>query len=297
MTLSFAKCLNIGLFLCVSVTLMAQKPTFFLAPKWSKGDARRFELTKGKHIIKNKAETTENESRQTVTVSVVEASAKGFVMSARYENTLNSPDAIDVRYALSVQGEFQGIVNMPNVKESFNNLFDNLTTKASTTPSVLQTIDGLRQFMTSDSYITNQVFQELALVHQFYNNRFTVDSLERYETQLPNTLNPNGDLIRAKATLLAKKEGDIAYIRHTVEPDMGFLNQQAKHLINRMTAAPSSKLSVNTPPVLVTDAALYDEDFCSFNVDTGWLAAFQRKRTILEGDVKTVEFVLMKEIH
>ena len=297
MTLSFAKCLNIGLCLCVSVTLIAQKPTFFLAPKWSKGDARRFELTKGKHIVKNKTETTENESRQTVTVSVVEASAKGFLMSARYENTLNSPDAIDVRYVLSVQGEFQGIVNMPTVKESFNNLFDNLTAKASTTPSVLQTIDELRQFMTSDSYITNQVFQELALVHQFYNNLFTVDSLERYETQLPNTLNPNGDLIRAKATLLAKKEGDIGYIRHTVEPDMGFLNQQAKHLINRMTAAPSSKLSVNTPPVSLTDAALYDEDFCSFNVDTGWLAAFQRKRTILEGDVKTVEFVLMKEIH
>ena len=297
MTLSFAKCLSIGLCLCVSVTLIAQKPTFFLTPKWSKGDARRFELTKGKHIVKNKTETTENESRQTVTVTVVEASVKGFVMSARYENTLNSPDAIDVRYVLSVQGEFQGIVNMPTVKESFNNLFDNLTAKASTTPSVLQTIEGLRQFMTSDSYITNHVFQELALVHQFYNNRFTVDSLEHYETQLPNTLNPNGDLIRAKATLLAKKEGDIAYIRHTVEPDMGFLNQQAKHLINRMTAAPSSKLSVNTPSVLLTDAALYDEDFCSFNVHTGWLAAFQRKRTILEGDVKTVEFVLMKEIH
>lgn len=286
------KTIGLFFFLFLTITLAAQNSTFFLAPKWVKGDTRRFELKKGKQIFKNKTESIENESRQTVTMTVIEATAKGYILSARYENTFNSSEALVVRYAVGQNGNFQGILNLPEVRQSFNNIFNNLATTSN--PSVSRTVDEIRQFMTSDSYLTNNVFQELAQIHQFYNNSFTVDLLEKYDTELPNTLN-SGELIRAHATLLAKREGNLAYIRHTVQPDMTMINQQAKHLMNRMGNSSSSKKSVQTTDVLPIEVSIFDENFCSFNLSTGWISAFQRKRTILEGDVKTVEFVLLSE--
>ncbi len=305
MTRKLLKTINFLFFLSFSIPLFAQNATFFLSPKWQIGEKRQFELTKGKRISKNGIETTENESRQTVTMRVVAASTKGYIVSARYDNAFKDKSPIEVRYAIGQNGDFQTIVNLSEVRQSFDNVFESLTANTQTAPSptnrdastVKHTMNEMRQFMTSDSYITNVVFQELGLIHQFYNNGFTVDSLERYSTQLPNVLNPSGALIEAQATLLARREGDIGYIRHTVEPDLTVINQEAQRFVNRVRSNNSSKLAVQTPPsVATTEVALSDENFCSFDLKTGWLAAFQRKRTILEGDVKTVEFVYLKMI-
>jgi hypothetical protein len=301
MFLSFQRTVSVLFFLCFSISIFAQNASFFLSPKWQKGASHRFELTKGKQIFQNNKESIENESRQIVTMSVVEATAKGYIMSARYENTLNSPDPIDVRYTIGQNGDFQGIINIREVQRSFYTLFDNLTAVAASNPSVAKSVGEMRQFMTSDNYITNNVFQELVLIHQFYNNRFTVDSLERYQTQLPNLFNPTGKPIIANATLLAKREGGFAFIKHTVEPDINAIKQQAAQYINHINSSNSSKLAVHDTPLsslneAILEEKIFDEDFCSFDLTTGWIAAFQRKRTILEGDVKTVEFVFLKEM-
>ena len=297
---SLLKPLSILLVFALSLPVFAQKASFFLAPKGQKGETRRFELTKGKQVFRDNKESIENENRQIVTMSVVEKTPKGAVMSARYENTFGSPEAIDVRYAIGQTGDFQGIINMREVQQSFYRIFDNLTAVAAANPTVSKSVGEMRQFMTSENYLTNSVFQELVLIHQFYNNAFTVDSLENYETELPNLFNPKGAPIRAHATLLAKQEGVFAYLRHTVEPDLNVIKQQANHYMNVMNGLSSSKLSVNTSAVspiyeAVSNDALFDEDFCSFNLKTGWIVTFQRKRTILEGDVKTVEFMFLKE--
>lgn len=302
MNFSFTKSLCILLVLSLSIPIFAQKASFYLVPKWEKGESHRFELSKGKQIFRGTQQSIENESRQIVTMKVIEKTAKGFTLSARYENTFGSSEPIDVRYAIEQNGDFQGIINMREVQQSFYHIFDNLTAVAAANPSVSKSVGEMRQFMTSDSYLTNSVFQELVLIHQFYNNAFTVDSLEKYETQLPNLFNPKGAPINAHATLLAKREGVLAYIRHTVEPDIAAIKQEATRYMNVMTGSSPSKLSAPTQAVSLLnepafDDYVFDEDFCSFNVTTGWIAAFQRKRTIIESDVKTVEFVFLKEIH
>ena len=300
MNLSFIKSLCFLFVFALSIPVFAQKASFFLAPKGQKGESRRFELSKGKQIFNSDKQSIENESRQMVTMTVVETTPKGAIMSARYENTFGSSETIDVHYAIGQNGDFQGIINMREVQQSFYRIFDNLTSVAAANPSVSKSVGEMRQFMTSDNYLTNSIFQELVLIHQFYNNVFTVDSLENYETELPNLFNPEGTPIRANATLLAKQEGVFAYLRHTVEPDLNVIKQQANHYMNVMNGLSSSKLSVNTSAVspiyeAVSNDALFDEDFCSFNLKTGWIVTFQRKRTILEGDVKTVEFMFLKE--
>ena len=300
MNLSFIKSLCFLFVFALSIPVFAQKASFFLAPKGQKGESRRFELSKGKQIFNSDKQSIENESRQMVTMTVVETTPKGAIMSARYENTFGSSETIDVRYAIGQNGDFQGIINMREVQQSFYRIFDNLTSVAAANPSVSKSVGEMRQFMTSDNYLTNSIFQELVLIHQFYNNAFTVDSLENYETALPNLFNPKGTPIRAHATLLAKQEGVFAYLWHTVEPDLNVIKQQANHYMNVMNGLSSSKLSVNTSAVspiyeAVSNDALFDEDFCSFNLKTGWIVTFQRKRTILEGDVKTVEFMFLKE--
>lgn len=301
MTFSFTKPLCILLVFAISIPIFAQKASFSLVPKWEKGEAHRFELSKGKQIFRGAQQSIENESHQIVTLKVIEKTPKGFTISARYENTFGSSEAIDVRYAIGQNGDFQGILNMREVQQSFYHIFDNLTAVAASNPSVSKSVGEMRQFMTSESYLTNSVFQELVLIHQFYNNTFTVDSLEKYETKLPNLFNPKGAPINAHATLLAKRDGALAYIRHTVEPDLAAIKQEATHYMNVISGSSPSKLSAPTQAVsllneAVFDDYLFDEDFCSFNLTTGWIAAFQRKRTIIESDVKTVEFVFLKEI-
>ena len=300
MNLSFIKSLCFLFVFALSIPVFAQKASFFLAPKGQKGESRRFELSKGKQIFNSNKQSIENESRQMVTMTVVETTPKGAIMSARYENTFGSSETIDVRYAIGQNGDFQGIINIREVQQSFYRIFDNLTSVAAANPSVSKSVGEMRQFMTSDNYLTNSIFQELVLIHQFYNNVFTVDSLENYETELPNLFNPEGTPIRANATLLAKQEGVFAYLRHTVEPDLNVIKQQANHYMNVMNGLSSSNLSVNTSAVspiyeAVSNDALFDEDFCSFNLKTGWIVTFQRKRTSLEGDIKTVEFMFLKE--
>ena len=300
MNLSFTKSLCFLFVFALSIPVFAQKASFFLAPKGQKGESRRFELSKGKQIFNSNKQSIENESRQMVTMTVVETTPKGAIMSARYENTFGSSETIDVHYAIGQNGDFQGIINMREVQQSFYRIFDNLTAVAAANPSVSKSVGEMRQFMTSENYLTNSVFQELVLIHQFYNNVFTVDSLENYETELPNLFNPQGAPIRAHATLLAKQEGVFAYLRHTVEPDLNVIKQQANHYTNVMNGLSSSKLSVNTSAIspiyeAISNDALFDEDFCSFNLKTGWIVVFQRKRTILEGNVKTVEFMFLKE--
>ncbi len=301
MNFSFTKSLFILFVFAVSMPVFAQKTSFSLVPKGQKGETRRFELTKGKEVFRGTQQSVENESRQMVTMTVLETTPKGAIISARYENTFGSPEPIDVRYAIGQNGDFQGIINMREVQQSFYHIFDNLTAVAAANPSVSKSVGEMRQFMTSDSYLTNSVFQELVLIHQFYNNTFTVDSLEKYETTLPNLFNPIGAPIRAHATLLAKRESPFAYILHTVEPDLAAIKKEATHYMNVISGSSPSKLSVNTQAVTLLNEAvfddyLFDEDFCSFNLTTGWIAAFQRKRTIIESDVKTVEFVVLKEI-
>ena len=296
MRLSFPKFLCNLLFFTLTFPVFAQKASFFLVPKWQKGEAHRFELTKGKQVFRGDQQYVENESHQILTMTVVDVTPKGYTLSARYENTFDSPEPINVRYAIGQNGEFQGIINMREVQQPFYHIFDDLTAVAAATPSVSKSVGEMRQFMTSENYITNSFFQELVLIHQFYNNTFTVDSLENYETALPNLFNPAGDPILAHATLLAKYEGPFAYIRHTVEPDLTTIKQEAKHYVNIINGTSPSKLSVNTTALspineAISDEYLFDEDFCSFNTTTGWISAFQRKRTIIERDMKTVEFV------
>ena len=109
MNFSFTKSLFIFLVFAVSMPVFGQKASFYLVTKGQKGETRRFELTKGKQIFRGTQQSVENESRQIVTMTVLETSPKGAIISARYENTFGSPEPIDVRYAIGQNGDFQGI--------------------------------------------------------------------------------------------------------------------------------------------------------------------------------------------
>ena len=111
MNFSFTKSLFIFLVFAVSMPVFAQKSSFSLVPKGQKGESRRFELTKGKQIFRGTKQSIENESHQILTMTVLETTPKGSIISARYENTFGSPEPIKVRYAIGQNGDFQSIIN------------------------------------------------------------------------------------------------------------------------------------------------------------------------------------------
>ena len=76
MRLSFPKFLCNLLFFTLTFPVFAQKASFFLVPKWQKGEAHRFELTKGKQVFRGDQQYVENESHQILTMTVVDVTPK-----------------------------------------------------------------------------------------------------------------------------------------------------------------------------------------------------------------------------
>jgi hypothetical protein len=294
------------LLVCFLPFCSGQNVHFFLKPNWTKGETRHFELTKGKHIRDGKDLKEKTETRQILTLTVLDKTPRAYLLSAKYQDATatqtENTKPLEVRYWIPESGDFQQIINFPEIQSALKPTLDSLVAAAAATPSVARTIGELRRHMTSESYLTQAFFQELPLLHQYYGNTFTVDSLENYMTELPNLLNPMEAPILAKASLMAKTDNlGYAYIRHIIEPDLKIIQRLSEQYKDRMSAGSSRAINSQSAVIGAAgqngksfDLSIRDENLIAFDLETGWLEAFQRQRKVLENTLNTLEFVTLK---
>ena len=277
-----------------------------LKTTWKKGQSYQYELVKGKINYFEGKEDSRSESRQTVTLTVKEISPQGYFMEAVYNSAAYLlPDEIKqfkgidklvekyretkVRYAISPTGEFLGILNGREIQTMLLDLFEIIEKSAVKNEMSAIVIANMRCNMTSEVAITEGMFQELRLLHQFYGNEYAPDAFQEYDTELANMLEPQGKPIPAQASLkVSWLEDKYCFVEHTLAPN--------EAIMKKLTFDYFKKMSQGTTEVQNTEGVslkVHDEGKYAFHQPTGWLVELYKTRTIDFETEKTVEYVKM----
>jgi hypothetical protein len=292
-----------SLFSQANYEAMAKMP---LRTFWKKGEGYTYELTKGKITYYQDEEETKTQNRQLVKLTVLEVASKGFLMEADYGSgayflpeELKKINGIDdlvekykhfkVQYAINEAGEFLKLGNLDQTREMLLDFYKAVYQKLEKTELTERVMQNLFTQMTSETYITEGVFAELRLLHQFYGNEFAAESHNEYDTELANMLEPLGKPIPARASLNTSLcEGGYMEIEHNLTPNTKIMKQLTFDYLKKMSN--NTIHSENTEGV---DMTVTDYGQFIYHLRSGWLTEFFKKRTVTLGEEKTLDYVKM----
>ena len=304
---------KILIFIILASSLSAQAPykamaKIPLSTVWKKGESYQYELVKGKINYFEGKEDSRNEMRQTVTLSVEEASTKGFIIEATYNSAayflpeelkevqgisqlVEKYRQIKVRYGISATGQFLRILNGREIQTMLLDLFETLENEKTllTNDAVKEVFSNMQCQMTSEVYITEGLFQELRLLHQFYGHEYLSDNFQEYDTELANMLEPQGKPIPAKASLKVSWQDDkYCLVEHTLSPDETIMKKLTFDYFNKMSNGTVEAQNTEGSTLKVLDEGKY-----AFHQRSGWLVELYKTRTIDFETERTVEFIKM----
>jgi hypothetical protein len=290
-----------------------------LSTVWKKGESYQYELIKGKINYFEGKEDSRSEMRQTVTLSVEEASTKGFIMQATYNSAayflpeqlkelkgmgelIEKYSQVKVRYGISAKGEFLRILNGSEIQKMMLDLLDVIENAQSLTfnEAAKEVFLNMQCQMTSEVYITEGLFQELRLLHQFYGNEYISDNFQEYDTELANMLEPQGKPIPAKASLKVSWQDDkYCLVEHTLAPDEKIMKKLSFDYFSKMSGGTMEVQNIESqrnPDSIGTEGGslkVLDEGKYAFHQRSGWLVELYKTRTIDFDLERTVEYVKM----
>lgn len=278
-----------------------------LKTSWKKGESYQYELKKGKITYINAQEDSRTENRQLVTLSVLDAHSQGYVIEAEYNSAayflpedvkgikginqlVDKYNQVKVRYAINPYGEFQGILNGKDLQKMLVDLFDAVSASRQLSEMESTVLTNMRCQMTSEAYITEGVFQELKLLHQFYGNEYNHDIKQEYNTELANMLFPGGSPIPARASLkVSLKDDKFCLLEHTLVPDAKTMKKLTFDYFSKM-----SNGAWKAENAEALDMKVLDNGSFAYHLRSGWLVEMLKKRTTTLDNEKTVEYVSMK---
>ncbi len=295
----------------LSTSISAQAPykamaKIPLSTVWKKGESYQYELVKGKINYFEGQEDSRSEMRQTVTLSVEEASTKGFIIEAAYNSAAYFlPDElkewkgikdlvekyrqVKVRYGISASGEYIGIFNGREIQTMLLDLLETIEKAIPQNDVTEKVLASMQCQMTSEVYITEGLFQELRLLHQFYGNEYVSNDFQTYNTELANMLEPQGKPIPAKASLKVSWQDDkYCLVEHTLLLDEMVMKKLTFAYFNKM-----SKGDVKAENTEGVSLKVLDEGKYAFHQRSGWLIELYKTRTIDFETERTIEFVKM----
>jgi len=180
---------------------------------WSIGDSFRYRITKEEERWKNNEQVKLDSSSFESTMTVVDSTSAGYLISWTYETNLTDdfgvPDALSeklskydvqqIHYRISEVGEFVGIEDWETLATMMDSMFiDVIDVLATDNPeskeSIAEIMQPIRAAYTSKEGLESVVFQELSLLHFAFGAEFLEDEAFEYEEMLPNLL--GGDPLR-----------------------------------------------------------------------------------------------------
>ncbi|NJN34327.1 MAG: hypothetical protein HC817_08820 [Saprospiraceae bacterium] len=196
----------------------------------------------------------------------------------------------NIEYAISNTGEFLKLGNVQQIREMLAEFFDAVYATNTQTELSDAVLLNLEQMMTSETYLTEGIFQELRLFHQFHGNEYTLDSRQEYDTQLANMLDPAGAPIPAKASLsVGLPTTQICVIEHAMQPDSAIMHQMTLDFVKKMS---EGAITVENSGKVQFDVR--DKGRFIYHVRSGWLIELDKHRlTSIEGQ-KRDDFIKMR---
>jgi hypothetical protein len=283
---------------------MAKLP---LMTQWKVGESLQYELVKSKFHYTDTLMDSKNEVRQSVTLTVAAKNTEGYLIEAVYGSPgyflpdeirkLRNADSLvekyrefSVKYSIKSSGEFVKIENVAEIRQMLSDLFDSFAQTADTSATTKEVLKNLKAHITAEAFITEGLFQELKLYHQFHGMEYAIDQSQSYETFVANLLEPHGAPIPAHAQLNVElREGSYCLIEHSLAPDALILKKLVGEYIQKMSGDAFSAQSTEGINFDVKDSGKY-----AYHWRSGWLVEMLKRRAIITDTDRQEEFVEMR---
>lgn len=283
------------------------------APRWSKGEVRLYEQTKGRQVTPSKGAMTKASGKSRVEIKVIEANPKGFVLSwtisgttlegqdagnltAELAGLIKAMEGWSILIDLDESGNFKGVRNWKDIQSRLNNLTDSIVRSRNFTALPPEQQKKLKAQLHSrlqsreqiEELCTREAKAFLAPIGLVFKGGQPID----YESQLPNPR--GGKPFDAKAQF-ALARIDPATARAIVDwrqvIDPGVPSAGLGDKIGRLGKSLGRPPAPGDPGSL---KALSITDRCQYLMDmrTGWVNDMKQVRTIKNEDGSSVEELL-----
>ena len=269
--------------------------TLELKPKWKKGDAVRYDMTRTQ-VRESDAKVVRKVTTHTpVEIEVIEADPDGSVVRwAQGTTTFDDPKLdddptvrainaifknMDIDLDLDANGTYEGLRNWKELRNTGHKVQDAVLAQMSKTGTSKATVDYLRKetdkFFASKETVEATFSKQAALLVIPFGNKFELGKTVEYETQLPNVLGGD-EPFPAKGTYLLKaidKDANTATLVYKQTPDPKELNRVLRKFFDDLATKTGKPAPKDLPELDLTDTMEYEFDLAS-----GWVKSVTHTR-------------------
>ncbi len=308
----------IFLFSFLAASLFSQTPADTLAPEnevlakyslicyWEKGEVLNYEIVKGKLKFKSEELVDSTASTSQMSLTVVDSSEKHYLIDVGYESGTDLSDigvdnetaseimkmlgGLRLQYETDEMGAFQDFKNSEQIVAGVQMMLKSMMKKKDIPAEKQKLLDNLLGVFSSESFIKEKFLQEAQLLHLFHGRMWTVDSLMKFNDELPNRFDPAKPTIANSSLHFvpdADNEGS-AFLFYT----MKIPEKESKEILGQTF----DKLKLTDDPKFLKEfekATITIEDSNTYyiHMSSGTVTSFYRERRIKFDEETTVQFV------
>ncbi len=312
---------------CSSPVLAQQDSTVSFVAYWHKGETQQYKIIKKKLEHRNGKETKNEVSSYLTSFTVLDSTAKSYLIEWKYENELfnSAPELkhqfkslgekyryLTVKYKTDEMGAYQGIENWKEVSKMMNDVFD-LTIKNSggaKAREMEKSMKPLRAVYSSKEGIESLVLKELKSFHGPYGAAFSLADTVHYEDILPNLM--GGAPIKANASIYFKpidyETGTCTFVNE-LKPDSEDTRRMITEMMSKVMAGITFKTSAEKEQKMeemrkaFADMKMDINDYSTYTYDinNSWPTLVTTKRTIImeapDDKGKRVDEVIIERVY
>lgn len=266
-----------------------------LKPKWKKGDAVRYDMTKTQVRESDAKVLRKVTTHAPVEIEVIEADSDGSVVrwaqgTTTFEDPKQDDDPavravnailknMDIDLDLDANGTYEGLRNWKELRNTGHKVQDAVLAQMGKTGTSKATLDYLRKetdkFFVSKEAVEAAFSKQAALLVIPYGTKFEPGKAVEYETQLPNVLGGD-EPFPAKGSYLLKavdKDASTATLVYKQTPDPKEMNRVLRKYFEDLATKTGKPAPKELPELDLTDTIEYE-----FDLATGWVKTVTHTR-------------------
>ncbi len=311
----FHKC-NLTLFIAflnVATLFSATNPvsdslTVPIYSYFDKGESQRYVITQGKMKYKGEMPTDSSESKQTITLTVLDSTTEGYVLEVfdeNFENSASGAKALEkimddpkmrnlvlqyahfkLRFQITLDGEFKGFENMDSLIQLTQIMTDFLKKDFGKDNRMQKIAEEMNKKLMSPAIIAEKLGLPFQLMFFYHGHEYLADTIVNFADELSNNLNPDGQPFPTEVSLLySYVETDSSYINieQIAEPDQDLLTKEVinwtKKIFPKKEHDGLDKMRLN----------MVDHLNMEIHQPSGWVTYLLKKRTTIAKESEKVE--------
>ena len=275
---------------------------------FDKGESQRFVITQGKMKYKGETATDSSESKQTITLTVIDSTTEGYVLEVfdeNFEHSAAGAKALDkvmadkkmrglimqyanfrLRFQITLDGQFKGFENMDSLIQLTQIMGEFFKQDFGKDVRTQKIVAEMSKKMMSADIIKEKLGLPFQQMFFYHGGEYLVDTVVNFTDELANNLNPDGQPFPTEVSVLfSYDETDSSYINieQITEPDQDLVTQEVinwtKKLFPKSEHDALNKMRIN----------MVDHLNMEIHQPTGWVTYLLKKRTTTAKESENAE--------